>query len=109
MQNRGPLGHVELQILLNLASSPSHGYALMQAISQLSGGRLKAGPGTLYVALKRMMAAGLVTTCDPSARDSRSRRDYQITPAGIELLKDELLRLSEIVDQATLGGWLTAR
>ena len=106
MPVRGPLGHVELQILVNLAAGPSHGYELMRAIGVSSGGRLKAGPGTLYVAMKRLVDAGLAEELSPPQATGRQRRTYAITSRGHAVMREELARLRDIVDHAAAAGWL---
>ena len=50
-----PLKQATYQILLALGSGESmHGYAIMQAIAEMTGGRETILPGTLYAALARM-------------------------------------------------------
>lgn len=48
------------QILLALVEGERHGYAIMQAVAAETENVFTMGPGTLYGALKRMLAAGLV-------------------------------------------------
>ncbi len=47
-------------ILTALADQPRHGYGVMQAVAELSGGRLRLRAGTLYAALDRLTADGLL-------------------------------------------------
>ena len=39
---------------------PNHGYQLMQSITEVSNGRIKMGPGTLYGVLSRMQKDGFI-------------------------------------------------
>ena len=73
-----------LLILTSLAEGDKHGYALMQDIEAFAGVRL--GPGSLYGALARLEEEALVVALPSSDR----RRPYRITPAGSQVLKDEL-------------------
>jgi DNA-binding PadR family transcriptional regulator len=73
-----------LLILTSLAEGDKHGYALMQDIEQFAGVRL--GPGSLYGALARLEEEGLVAALPADDR----RRPYRITPAGSQVLKEEL-------------------
>jgi DNA-binding PadR family transcriptional regulator len=73
-----------LLILTSLVEGDKHGYALMQDIEQFAGVRL--GPGSLYGALARLEDEGLVLALPAEER----RRPYRITPAGSQVLKDEL-------------------
>ena len=69
-------------ILTSLASGPKHGHALAKDIEGFSGAHL--GPGTLYGAITRLEAQGLI---EPIAGDER-RRPYRITRAGRLALAD---------------------
>lgn len=80
-------------ILSVLAQSPAHGYALIQGAEKLSGGRVKLKPGTLYTALDRLKAEGLVAVAREEVVDSRLRRYYELTDAGAEELGGEVTRL----------------
>ena len=81
-------------ILTSLAGSPKHGYALIKDIEDFAGVTL--GAGTLYGALAKLEAAGLVAALPEQDR----RRPYQITPAGQDQLRE---RLSESARIAELG------
>jgi DNA-binding PadR family transcriptional regulator len=63
-------------ILLALAGAPLHGYGIQQEIERRTG--LRLGPGTLYGAIARLEAAGLVAPMRQRGR----RRPYRITEAG---------------------------
>ena len=80
-----------LLILASLAAGPRHGYAMVEDIAAFGGGRL--GPGTLYGALARLEEAGLIKPLDADDR----RRPYQLTPAGVTVLCDEVATLERLV------------
>lgn len=102
-----PLPHTELQILLQLAAGPCHGYEMMKSIAGQSRGQRAPGPGTLYVALRRLADSGLIReTAAPSG--ARSRRRYRLTAAGKRVLADELDRLDGLLKQAEEAGWEAA-
>jgi DNA-binding PadR family transcriptional regulator len=104
MRTQGLLGHVELQILLKLANGPSHGYDLMRAIAESTRGRLKPGPGTLYVAIARLVQAGLAEEVGSAGAHAKARRTYRITGEGLRSVREEVTRLKEIVDSAQVAG-----
>lgn len=95
-----PLPDAELEILLALVDGEAHGYAMMRAVEQRSGGQTRLGPGTLYAALKRLLAAGLIEESeerrDPESEDAR-RRYYRLSDFGSQVLTAELDRLSALV------------
>jgi DNA-binding PadR family transcriptional regulator len=78
----------------------------MHAIASSSNGRLKAGPGTLYVALRRLVQADLVREIANSNADARNKRTFAITRDGRAVMREELRHLSNIVDRAVSAGWL---
>jgi DNA-binding PadR family transcriptional regulator len=98
-----PLTPAVLHILLALADEERHGYGIMKEVEGRSGGEMRLGPGTLYGAIKRMLADGLVEESherpDPELDDQR-RRYYRITGFGREVAGAEAARLEELVSAA---------
>ena len=82
-------------ILLSLLE-PMHGYGIMQNVEMLSGGRVRLAAGTLYGAISNMLDKGWISAL-PEERDSRGKREYKITAEGREVLKGEILRLTELL------------
>jgi PadR family transcriptional regulator len=74
-------GHLDTLLLASLENGPRHGYAVREALRERGGTRFDLPTGTIYPALRRLEAAGLVK--GTWAEDSgRRRRVYQLTPAG---------------------------
>jgi len=90
--NGGPMTEAMYYVLLALMQ-PNHGYQLMHAISEVSNGRLKMGPGTLYGVLSRMQKDGLISL----AEDDGRRKIYQITSEGEQALRIEYCRLKAMI------------
>lgn len=88
----GPMTEAMYYVLLALMN-PSHGYKLMQEIADVSRGRLKMGPGTLYGVLTRMQSDGLLCV----AEDDGRRKIYRITEEGRQALESEYQRLCSMV------------
>ena len=81
-------------ILLSLYT-PQHGYGIMQRTEALSGGRVRLAAGTLYGALTSLCDKGWIV---PLPVDENSRKkEYQLTAKGLEVLKNELNRLRQLV------------
>jgi DNA-binding PadR family transcriptional regulator len=78
-------GHLDALLLASLEDGPRHGYAVIEALRQATGGRLELPSGTIYPALRRLEQAGLITG-SWSVVAGRRRRDYQLTPAGARAL-----------------------
>ena len=90
-------------ILLSL-QKPLHGYGIIQNVGELSNGRVKLAAGTLYGALNSLVEKGWIDAL-PENPESR-KKEYVITKNGQSVLKEELDRLSELVDNGKriLGG-----
>lgn len=98
-----PLTPAVLHILLALAGSELHGYAIMQEVARLTDGRLRLGPGTLYRSIRGMLEEGLIEEAaerpDPALDDER-RRYYRLTDFGQRVGQAEMERLARLVDVA---------
>lgn len=82
-------------ILLSLMQ-PLHGYGIIQNVDKLSGGRVHLAAGTLYGAINTLLERGWISTV-PGESDSR-KKEYIITESGKKMLKAEIVRLTELLD-----------
>lgn len=107
-----PLTSAALHILVALQSGEKHGYALMHDVEEISGGVVKMGPGTLYGAVKRMLADGLIEEAperpDPELDDQR-RRYYRLTALGGRACAAEIDRLQALIRRAGSPQWAQAK
>ena len=78
-------GHLDLLVLSVLRNGPLHGYAVIQTLRERSDGDFDILEGTLYPALHRLEARGLVkSTWDSTS--GRRRRIYSLTRRGVSAL-----------------------
>lgn len=89
----GPMTETMYYVLLALLH-PGHGYRLMAAVGEVSGGRVQMGPGTLYGVLSRMQDDGLIEM----QREDGRRKVYLITEDGRAALLQEYERLKAQVN-----------
>ena len=91
------------QILIALADQPLHGYGIMLDIADRSDGKVRLSPGTLYGSIKLMLEVGLIeeTQGRPGADDER-RRYYRLTRDGREAARQEMARMSALLNHARL-------
>jgi DNA-binding PadR family transcriptional regulator len=98
-----PLTPAVFHVLLALADGERHGYAIMQEVSESTGGRIKMGPGTLYGTVKRLLEARWIEESDerpdPELDDER-RRYYRLTALGERVVKAEAQRYAAMVEIA---------
>jgi DNA-binding PadR family transcriptional regulator len=80
-------------ILTALAGGILHGYGIITEVEQISKRRVRLRAGTLYTALERLRADGLIEVDREEVVDSRLRRYYRLTPAGGDRLAEEAARL----------------
>jgi transcriptional regulator len=74
-------GHVDLLLLSTLRSEPLHGYGVVEKLRGLSEGTFDLAEGTVYPALYRLEAAGLLSSRWTRA-NGRRRRVYELTSRG---------------------------
>jgi transcriptional regulator len=79
---KGTLPTLILEALLN---APSHGYRIALQIKERSEGVLDFKEGTLYPALHKLEAEGLIQSFE-ATENGRQRRYYRITKDGREAL-----------------------
>ena len=90
---------LEFAILGLLQQSPMHGYELRKELAAVLGGLRSISYGSLYPALKRLQAAGLIASDDPTPRSllpadapaltgRRGKVVYAITAEGKERFAD---------------------
>ena len=90
----GRFSEPALLILVSLAEAPRHGYSMTEDIEAIAGVRL--GPGTLYGALARLEARGLI---EPLKSEDR-RNPYRLTVLGERALR---VRLDSMMTVARTG------
>ena len=92
-----------LLLLTALTAGPRHGYALIEAVAELSGGRVRVKPGSLYGSLDRLAREGLVRETGTEVVAGRHRRYYALTDAGADVLTAQVARLQELTAAAAAG------
>src|SRR6266566_1409978 len=80
-------------ILTVLAAGAQHGYGIMSDVARISDGRVRLRAGTLYAALDRLKADGMVASDKEEVVDGRLRRYYRITGGGAAALAAEVRRI----------------
>jgi len=93
-----PLKPPVLYILLALASEHRHGYGIMQAVRDQSGGTVPLRTGSFYRYLSGLIDAGwVVEAAGPPDDDPRRGAYYRLTEAGREALAAERQRLGALL------------
>jgi Transcriptional regulator PadR-like family len=116
-----PLKDLVFRILVALSDGERHGWSLVQALDQPSGGT-RLLPGHLYRTLNAMLDDGLIEESRLAARPASKgqngvkgkggaapSRFFQLTPLGCAVARAETVRLAELVAQSRAGRLLRAR
>jgi DNA-binding PadR family transcriptional regulator len=91
-------------VLAILADEDSYGYAILQRVRELSGGRLEWTDGMLYPVLHRLGRLGHVEARWEVAESGRRRKYYRITPQGRAQLEEQRSQW-QAVDSTLRGIW----
>jgi len=94
LEEFGRFSEPALLILISVADGPKHGYAMTEDIARIAD--LRLGPGTLYGAISRLEARGLIEAVGADDR----RNPYRITALGEKALR---ARLASIQNVARIG------
>jgi DNA-binding PadR family transcriptional regulator len=70
-----------LLVLVALSRGSQHGSGIITDVREISGGRVKLRVGTLYAALDRLLAEGLIGVDRKEIVADRPRRYYRLIPA----------------------------
>jgi DNA-binding PadR family transcriptional regulator len=76
-------------VLAILTEGKSYGYAILQRVRELSGGRLEWTDGMLYPVLHRLERLGYVEARWEVAESGRRRKYYRVTSEGRARLAEE--------------------
>lgn len=101
-----PLHPQTFHILLALARDDQHGYGILRAVEERTGGTVQLSAGALYRTIHRLLEQGLVTEPrNPSGpTDDPRRRYYRLTAFGRAVALAETQRLGKLVKLARHSG-----
>jgi PadR family transcriptional regulator PadR len=82
-------GTLDLIVLRLLRAGPANGWDLTQSIQTVSRGVLDVNYGSVYPALRRLEARGLISATWAPSVNNRRARFYELTKAGRKQLTTE--------------------
>jgi len=94
-------GTLDMLVLKALQLGPLHGWGITERLKQGSAEVLQVGQGSLYPALYRLEAQGLVASRWDTTENNRKARYYSLTRHGTKRLADarrQWVRMSEAVN-----------
>jgi DNA-binding PadR family transcriptional regulator len=97
--DHGELRHVVLALL---GEQPRHGYDIIRAIEQRTGGAYSPSPGVIYPTLQLLEDVGHAK----QAKSKDDRNSYEITPEGRAFLAEHEARIKDILARMDQVGRL---
>jgi PadR family transcriptional regulator PadR len=94
-------GTLDLIVLRLLRAGPANGWDITRSIQTVSNGTLDVNYGSVYPALRRLEARGLVTASWSTSDNNRRARYYALTAAGKKALvaeREQWERFTSAVD-----------
>src|ERR1700690_626822 len=82
-------GHLDGMLLAILESAPLHGYAIVEELARRSQGEFDLPEGTVYPALHRLEAAGLLSS-RWEVVSGRRGRGYPPSPTGAQAVRERV-------------------
>ena len=82
-------GTLDMLILKTLALEPMHGYGIATRIEQVSKGVCHVNAGSLFIAIQRLVRAGLIRGEWKATENSRRAKYYALTDQGRKRLNSE--------------------
>lgn len=103
-----PLTPAAFHVLLALADGPKHGYLILKAVDDQTGGEVRLSTGTLYGLVKRFLDDELIVELSATGSGDERRRPYRLTPLGRRVAAAEAQRLERLVNAARAVRLLAA-
>jgi DNA-binding PadR family transcriptional regulator len=88
-------GELRLVLLKLIADEPRHGYDLIRAIEELTGGEYAPSPGVVYPTLTLLQDMGLIE----EAAVEGPRKPFQVTKEGQKHLKERAEEVQALFDR----------
>ena len=87
---------------LLVLTEPIHGYLIMQKVAEITDNKIIIGPATMYTTLGKMVSVGWIE----DKEIDNSKKEYHITPKGMEVLEENLKLRQFLLDVAKkfVGG-----
>ena len=93
-------GELRLVLLTLIADQSRHGYDLIKAIEEMTGGEYAPSPGVIYPTLQLMVDEGVIIELP----DESSRKVFAATDAGREELAREETLVAELLERLSSLG-----
>ena len=90
-------GYIRIGVLILLNKKPSHGYEIMKEIKDRTGGFWKPTAGGVYPILRDLEKTGYIEG-EWHKQNNRNIKTYRITEKGKNILRNAIVKQSEIAN-----------
>ncbi len=101
-------GELRLALLALIAEEPRHGYELIRAIEDMTGGGYAPSPGAVYPTLQMLEEEGLIKPAKVKSEDddeeTSSKKPFKATKAGKAELADREDEVEELLGRISEHG-----
>ena len=103
-------GELRLALLALINEEPRHGYELIKAIEEMTGGGYAPSPGAVYPTLQMLEEEGLIKPAKSKSKDaeedseSGSKKPFKATKAGRAELDDRAGEVDELMGRINEHG-----
>ena len=88
-------GELRLVLLKLIADEPRHGYDLIRAIEDMTGGEYAPSPGVVYPTLTLLQDMGLIE----ESKEKGARKPFQITKEGRDYLDERSGEADDLIER----------
>lgn len=93
-------GELRLALLMLIGDESRHGYELIKAIGEMTGGNYEPSPGAVYPTLQLLADEGVITEAKAKKGDE-AKKSFEVTKSGEEELSDREDEVAKIVAKLT--------
>ena len=93
-------GELRLVLLKLIADQPRHGYDLIKAIEEMTGGSYAPSPGIVYPTLTMLLDMGQID----EAKGGGTRKVFKVTSEGEAELAEKADEVSDLLDRVSALG-----
>ena len=93
-------GELRLALLMLIGEESRHGYELIKAIGDMTGGNYEPSPGAVYPTLQMLTDEGVIREAKPK-KGQEAKKAFEVTKAGKDELGDREDEVEKIVRKLT--------
>lgn len=93
-------GELRLVLLMMIGDEPRHGYELIKAIGEITGGNYEPSPGAVYPTLQLLADEGVITEAKAKKGDE-AKKAFEITQSGKDELAEREDEIAAIIHKLT--------